>query len=323
MGQAYTQVLQDNKVLRVAGVADIRPEAARAMAEANGCAAWTSCAGLAEEGGIDAAIVCTPPSTHLEICGLFLSRGISVLCEKPLAINVASARRAFAVAREYGSVLAMASKFRYVEDVVKARSILTSGMLGEVCSVRNVFCAPVDMSNRWNSNPEISGGGVLIDNGTHSVDLVRYLVGPIRKVLATEGKRLHGLAVEESVHLVTRADCGVLACVDLSWNTPDPGGDYLQIACSSGCLNIGWKGSAYRRTPGTDWIPFGQGYNKFNAMRRLVENFGATLKGEEPLRISEQDALESVSVISVAYRSLRSGEWQTVPPLMDAMATSA
>jgi predicted dehydrogenase len=323
IAQAYAQVLRNHPRGRIAGVVDIRPAAAQALAEFLGCGAYKSVAEVAWHSDFDAAIICTPPSTHAEIALECIAHDLHVLCEKPLCLDLASARAMYAAAARYGKLLAMASKFRYTDDVIHARTILASGMLGEVSLARNVFAAPVKMAGRWNSDRAISGGGVLIDNGTHSVDLIRYLVGPIQQIFACEARRPQRLPVEETVHMSAHTDSGVLASIDLSWSTPDASPDYVQISCSEGAMAIGWSRSAYRRHPGAEWVQFGRGYSKFDALTKQLDNFIAAVAGEEVLRISESDALASVEVVSAAYRSLATNEWQNVHEWAKARAAFA
>ena len=83
-------------------------------------------------------------------------------------------------------ILTMASKFRYTPDVAAAKQIIERGLLGEILLLENVFASRVDMRNRWNAQPTVSGGGVLVDNGAHSVDLLRYFLAHRGEVVSRE-----------------------------------------------------------------------------------------------------------------------------------------
>ena len=200
-------------------------------------------AALLENADVDAVLVCTPPNTHPEIVMQAIERGLHVMCEKPLAIDVGSASAMVKAAEEAGVVFTMAAKFRFVDDVIRARQIVGSGILGELMVFENAFASRVDMSRRWNADPAISGGGVLIDNGTHSVDIVRYFLGPIAEVMAVEGKRVQHLPVEDTASMLLRTPEGVLGTVDLSWSVDRVTDTYLTLYGSEGTVSVGWKGA--------------------------------------------------------------------------------
>ncbi len=309
IAQAYAQAFEEVKLARIVAVADIQNEAASTMGEWLSCRSYASYQAMAAEVPLDAVIICTPPATHPEICLFFLQRQVHVLCEKPLSIDSRSAKIMLETAQKRGVKLTMASKFRYVEDVIRAKSIIRSGLLGEIALVENAFTARIDMSSRWNSNPEMSGGGVLIDNGTHSVDLLRYLLGPIAEVQVVEGKRSQGLAVEETVHLFVRSSSGILGSIDLSWSINKELESYLRIYGTQGTLSVGWKTSKYHQSSSNNWIEFGEGYDKINAFRSQIRNFCMAIYGEEALLITPEDALASVEVIEAAYAALRRNRW--------------
>ncbi|MFL6374664.1 MAG: Gfo/Idh/MocA family protein, partial [Pyrinomonadaceae bacterium] len=185
IAQAYAQAFNESECCELVAVADVRPEAAAALAEIAGGKAYGDYKQLADI-KLDAVIVATPPSTHPEIACFFMELAKPVLCEKPLTTNLADAEKMIATAQKNNVLFTMASKFRYCDDVIKAKGILASGMLGDVLQFENAFTAKVDMSKRWNSDEAISGGGVLIDNGTHSVDIIRYFLGSIESVLVVD-----------------------------------------------------------------------------------------------------------------------------------------
>jgi predicted dehydrogenase len=235
-----------------------------------------------------------------------------VLCEKPFSIDSGSARAMVAAAARSGAILTMASKFRYVDDVVKAKSLLASGALGEIVLFENAFTSRVDMSSRWNSDPQVSGGGVLIDNGTHSLDIMRYFMGPIAEVQVVEGKRIQGLRVEDTVHVFARSAGGVAGSIDLSWSINKELDRYISIYGSNGTVAIGWKESKYRQFSSRDWVVFGKGYDKLQAFRSQIDNFAGAIAGKEALLITPEDAVASVEAIEAARLSLSGSRWAPV-----------
>jgi predicted dehydrogenase len=312
IAQTYIQAFAQCAEARIVAVADSRFEAAQAMAEGLKCGAYDSHKAMAENCELDAVIVCTPPQTHFEVSMYFIERKVHVLCEKPLSVDIESSVRMLDFARQKHVKLTMASKFRYVDDVIRARSIVASGILGEIILFENVFASHVDMSARWNSVPAISGGGVLIDNGTHSVDVTRYFLGPLAEVDVIEGKRSQGLAVEETVRVFVRSLDGVVGNIDLSWSINKERDSYIDIYGSRGTISVGWKQSKFRQSSSRDWVVFGNGYDKIQAFRSQIENFARAIRGEERLLITPEDALASVMVVSAAYNALRQHRWTSV-----------
>jgi len=305
IAQSYIQAFGNCAEAQLVAVADCRFDAAQRLSERMHCRAYESVETMSGRGEIDAAVVCTPPVTHETLCLTLMQRGIHVLCEKPFSINAEGARKMLTSAEQCGVKLTMASKFRYVEDVIQARSIIASGVLGDLILFRNVFATCVNMSARWNSRPSISGGGVLIDNGAHSVDLIHYFLGPLAVVHAREGKRTQGLQVEDTVVLAARSATGVVCNIELSWSITRQQDSFLDISGDLGSVSVGWKKSGRLDYAHRQWIPFGNGYSKIHAFRSQIENFCRAIRGEEPLLITAKDALASVEVIDAAYRSLR------------------
>ncbi len=311
IAQAYAQAFNESKCCDLVAVADVRPEAASALAEIVGGKAYNDYKELVET-ELDAVIVATPPSTHPEIACFFMERGTPVLCEKPLCMSVAEAEKMINTAAANKVLFTMASKFRYCADVIKAKGIIASGVLGDVLQFENAFTAKVDMSKRWNSQEEVSGGGVLIDNGTHSVDIIRYFLGGIDSVLVVDAGGTQELSVDENVKMFAKAKNNVTASVDLTWGINKELPYFISIYGTNGTLHIGWRESKYKLNSSPDWTVFGKGYDKVASFKGKIENFAHALRGKEELFIKPSDALASVQVIEAAYKSMKQNLWQPV-----------
>lgn len=323
IAQTYAQAFQTSDCCELVAVADVNEDSAKAFAEPFNAKAFADYKTLADNSEFDAVIISTPPNSHPEIAVYFMECGKHVLCEKPLCLSTAEALKMTETAERTGVKFTMASKFRYVNDVVKAKSLLASGVLGKVLQFENAFTAKVDMSKRWNADASIGGGGVLIDNGTHSVDIIRYFLGAITEVLAVEAGKTNGLKVDENVKLLAKTADGITAGVDLTWGINKELPNFISIYGTYGTLHVGWKESKYKLNSSPDWTVFGKGYDKVQAFRSKIENFRNAINGTEELLIKPEDALASVEVIEAAYRSLNKNHWSRVEDSKGLSAVSA
>lgn len=293
----------------IVGVVDSQADVVQSVANQYECKGYVTIEDLLNDQTIDAVLVCTPPASHCEVACFFLSRGIHVLCEKPLAITSAEGEVMKRAALASNKILMMATKFRFVDDVVKAKGIIESGVLGRLLFFENTLCSFVDMTKRWNSNPEISGGGVLIDNGTHSIDMARFLLGEIDSVQAVRGPQIQDVAVEDTVRVFFKTRNEVLGSIDLSWSLHKPMDEYVTIYGTEGSLSIGWKRSAYLVRNRQDWIVFGSGYSKREAFIKQHRHFADCIRGNASPIINMEDGIHSINIISAAYTSMKEKKW--------------
>lgn len=310
--QAVTALPQE---ARLVAVADVDGDRAAKLANAHaGAQAFSSARQMTLEAELDAVIVCSPPLHHHEQTLDLVRRGVHVLCEKPLALSVEAAREMQDEAARAGVCFTMASKFRFVPDVIEARRLAQSGAIGDVILFENQFTGMVDMSQRWNSRPEISGGGVLIDNGTHSLDIMRYFLGPVHEVHVVEGRRVQNLPVEDTVHIFARNDAGALGSIDLSWSLNKACPWFISLHGSGGAIQVGWKSSQHRLGDARDWTVFGSGYDKNVAFRGQLLNFVRAIRGEEQLIIAPAEGVASVEAVKSAYEALERMQWTAIRP---------
>jgi predicted dehydrogenase len=310
IGTTHAHACRASAHAQLVAICDVDAKRATDLAQLVGAEAFDSLLAM-NEMSLDGVIVATPPNSHQAIAEYFALRGINVLCEKPFAPSVDAAESMIAVARKSGVLLTMASKFRFVDDVRKARSMIARGAVGELLMIENSFTSSVVMAARWNSDPRISGGGVIIDNGTHALDIFRFFGGAVTDVRATEYRRYQHLAVEDTAVLFARCENGAVATSDLSWSIDKRSDHYLRIHCSEATLELGWIRSRLRRNGDTEWRDFGSGYSKGAAFTALLDNFAGSILGVEEPAVSPEDALASVVGIDQAYRSLdtRASAW--------------
>ncbi|MDR1789308.1 MAG: Gfo/Idh/MocA family oxidoreductase [Opitutaceae bacterium] len=166
---------------QVAAVASRSPGKARAFAAAHGIArAFGDYAALFADAGVDAVYVATPHVFHAELCVAAARAGKHVLCEKPLAMSLAEARRVVAAARESGVLLMEGFMYRTHPQTARVAALLRGGAVGNVRLVRAAFGIhrPYDAGSRlWAAE---LGGGAILDVGCYTVSWARFVAGVAR-----------------------------------------------------------------------------------------------------------------------------------------------
>jgi len=309
-GRIHLQAWEGVLNARVGAVAD-RSADIRRWARQAGLRAYADPLEMIAEEPLDAVSICTPPAWHAPVALACLEHGLDVLCEKPLAITGRDALQMLRAATRHRHHLLLATKFRHVPDLVRARELIAQGQIGEPVAFEIDFSSMVDMSQRWNCRRALAGGGVIIDNGCHAFDIVAFLFGTVSRVHATRLKPVQTLSVEDSATILVSAGRGLVGRIDLSWSLSTGRESYVTVYGSEGTIEVGWRTSRLRPV-GRPPEEIGTGYDKADAHRRMLGAFSALVDGDVAPWISPGECLRTVAAVEAAYVSLRSGGWVPV-----------
>jgi myo-inositol 2-dehydrogenase/D-chiro-inositol 1-dehydrogenase len=163
--------------VRVAAVAEADPRRlAAALAQTPGAAGFPGYADALAAPGVEAALICLPNALHASAAVEAFASGLAVYLEKPLAADLAGGTRVVQAWRRSGAVGMVGFNYRFNALAVEARRLLAAGAAGEIVALRTVFAIAAADPPAW-KRARASGGGALLDLGSHHFDLARFLTG--------------------------------------------------------------------------------------------------------------------------------------------------
>lgn len=216
----------------LAVVTDADPAAAaRVAGRAGGVAVASDVDALLAHHRPDAVYVATPNHTHREVVERVAAAGVAVLCEKPLAADLADAETLVASCTRAGVLAATAFDQRFHPAHRALAALVADGVLGTVTAVRITYACWLPPSwspdgaeyDNWRADPSRAGGGALLDLAPHGVDLVGMLLGgdDIEDLVVAVHHRVHPYAVDDGAMLCGRTTTGVLVSLHVAYNVPD------------------------------------------------------------------------------------------------------
>lgn len=199
-------------------VADELPDRAEELAGEYGCE-WTGDASELLSGPeVDAVCVCTPSGMHAEAGVVALRAGKHVVIEKPLDVTLEAADRLLAAQRATGGKVAVISQHRFDPATLAVKEAMDGGRLGRATSgsaeVRWWRSQSYYDSGGWRGTWALDGGGVLINQAIHSIDLLQWLMGPVVEVAAyTELLAHRDIEVEDTAVAILRFAGGAVGTI--------------------------------------------------------------------------------------------------------------
>ena len=221
MGRKHLQYLAASADCRLAALVDPDPAAQRAARE-HGVRHYRDAAALLVDDPIDGAIVAAPTGLHEEVGLRCIDAGVPALIEKPICATVESAERLNHAAEQAGVPLLVGHHRRYNPAAAAAKRLLDAGALGRLVGISAIWCMCKPDSYyaaAWRRQP---GGGPVLTNLIHEIDLLRYLAGDIIEVAGFTANAVRGFATEDSAALTLRFAGGALASVVMSDCAPSP-----------------------------------------------------------------------------------------------------
>lgn len=305
MGRNHARLYSKLGVLE--GVFDLNGESADEIASQYGVERFKSVDDTLSK--VDAVSICTPTSTHAEAARMAIDAGLSLLVEKPFTGDVNEAKRICELAEKEGVTLAVGMVERFNPVVEEARRKLDRGDFGDMVTIS---------SRRVSSFPDrIRDVGVIMDLGIHDVDALTYMCNSRVESVFTIGGKFNGSGFEDHATIIMKMADGKEAIAEVNWLTPMKVRkvymtcsktyvqlDYMeQMISTSSSKYVGdGKDNLYE----SPWeFDYREIYlRKEEPLKRELENFIASVKGESKPMVTGRQALNNLAVCQAALRSM-------------------
>lgn len=306
---------------RVIGVFDAVPARCQQFAGQNGVKAYSSLDEVWADSKVDAVCVCTPSGLHYPQAKAALEHGKHVLVEKPMALNLHDCDDLIAAAEERKLMLGVVSQLRFSPAIQQVKQAMEAGTLGKM------ICADLYMkfhrsqgyydSSGWRGTWKMDGGGALMNQGIHGVDILQYLAGPVESIFARAKTLVRKIEVEDTLSAVTEFRSGAIGVIQATTSMYSGFSRRLELCGERGTiileedkillwdvadddgLNLDNQGATEVRSSSNPAQIGTSGHDQ------QIANFNAAVLGQEKLLVDGAEGRKALEIILGAYQSSR------------------
>lgn len=327
IGALHAQAIRHLEGARLVAVSDLIEERAKALAGPAGAAWYTDYGEMLRDRNVDVVNICTASGLHGQMAVAAAQAGKHVIVEKPMEITVERADEIIDACRENGVKLAVIFQYRFGTGVQKAKEAVGAGRLGQLtlCDAYVKWYRTQEYydTGGWRGTWAMDGGGALMNQSIHTIDLLQWLAGPVESVYAYTATLAHRMETEDTAVVLVEFRDGALGVIEGATSTY-PGqpsrvelsGDKGTIVLEDGIVTR-WdladaspeEEEAMLRlevSTGTGASePMGISYHKH---QRQIEDFVAAVwKNRSPL-VDGIEGRKAVAIIQAIYQSAETGQ---------------
>lgn len=279
---------------------------------------------------VDAVIIALPNFLHLESVQSALEAGVDVFVEKPLANTVEECKKIVKLTEKSGRIVMVGHYMRFMDAIEKMKRVLEEGRIGdlEVVTLEQILSGPFAHGAtprpvpEWWFEPEMAGGGVLLDLGYHLIDLFRFFVREEAKVFFSHFTYEFNLPMEDGAIVILNSyRSNVRGIINVGWFQKSIFPDYNFRVILHGCagyvasynfapnnlylhaIKEGVK-NFLRKVVGKEIRPLSYTYY-YEAYYKELQHFFNCVKNDATPHVSAVDGLKTVEIIEEAYKNLR------------------
>ena len=292
-----------------------------AFAEKHGCRCYPTRQALLADNSVDIVCVCTPSGLHAAAAVAAADAGKHVLLEKPMALNLSDADAVIEAGRRNGVRISVVSQLRFSPDVETLRQALRAGWIGRMALgglyMKYHRSAEYYKSGGWRGTWAMDGGGALMNQGIHGVDLLCHICGPVASVTARAATLVHSIEVEDTVCALLEYENGALGVLEAATSIKPGYNRRLEVCGSEGSVLLEedvitrWDLSLEYPAPQKSGTVTGAANDPavFNCEghRRQIENLLQSIHGEAPLLVDAEQGRVPLALILAVYESAKTG----------------
>ncbi len=305
------------ELCELVALCDVNPARAEEYGKKYNVKAYSDYAEMLRDKEIDAVTICTPSGMHADQAIAAIEAGKHVLCEKPMALTTADALRIRESEAKSDKKLSVIFQMRYTKDIQYLKKVIEEGKLGQLtfCDLYMKYWRDESYFkvSPWRGTFAMDGGGALMNQGIHGVDIMHYLCGAPKLLTAKVKTLVHNIETEDTAIAAVEYPSGALGVIEASTSS-NPGFDrrieingtrgyavvvdaHLEKLFIDGEFIIDTK---IETGAGTKSDPTKMSHDKHTLQ---IENFVRSIRGEEELFSTSADGLWAISFIENIYET--------------------